>query len=221
MYHPPDFSRVFHDGEIFKYPPPYERTIQIKLVSLGDIVLPTGKIVAFDPSYGQFEAFDVSVPAGRYPVLIALAHFGDEYKNICVGSTMIRFQEQEAVRWEIALLPKQVETNQESDDFYCYGVDAGLGCFADKKAATMLVDKWINRANYHTFIDELDKNSVVPYLQCVNMILDSETQLNICIFSSGYGDGCYPSYWGIGADGSIVALATDFMLGDVDEEDEE
>jgi hypothetical protein len=43
-------------------------------------------------------------------------------------------------------------------------------------------------------------------------VLDSETQANIVCFTSGEGDGCYASYFGLGADGTPACLVTDFGL---------
>lgn len=40
------------------------------------------------------------------------------------------------------------------------------------------------------------------------------TGLNVMIFSSGYGDGFYASYWGFDDTGSPVALVTDFRVLD-------
>jgi hypothetical protein len=222
VYHPPDFSRVFRDGEIFKvtvYPPVREESLQIELVSLGELSIPSGKIVAFDPTYSDYEVFDRSVPSGRYAVWLALAHDESEYQKFVIASAMFKFQQAEAVDWKMAFLAQ--DADPEIEDIYCYSVDAGIGSFADERAASIIVGRPHNSAETNSFYDALDKHSLFPNRQCSNVILDSDTGLNICVFSSGYGDGCYPSYWGFGADGSIIALATDFMLGEVDEEDEE
>jgi uncharacterized protein DUF4241 len=40
--------------------------------------------------------------------------------------------------------------------------------------------------------------------------LDEETGANILLFTSGWGDGAYPSYWGYAADDALVCLLTDF-----------
>ncbi|WP_253946621.1 DUF4241 domain-containing protein [Priestia filamentosa] len=45
-----------------------------------------------------------------------------------------------------------------------------------------------------------------------NLILDEEYNLNALIFSSGYGDGFYASYWGINEKGNVVSLVTDFNI---------
>lgn len=222
MYHPPDFVRAFRNKEIFKkhvYPLEREVTLQIEVVGLGELLLPTGKIVAFDPSYDSFDVFETAVSPGRYQVWLSVAHFDDEIKNTGVASAMLKFREQEAVEWKIATISTQNNDISLEEEFYCYGVDAGLGCFADEKAASHLAEKLSVRDNYTNFLDELNKNSVVPYHQCMNMLLDSKTGLNICVFHSGYGDGCYPSFWGLGSDGTTVCLVTDFMLGNVDDDD--
>jgi hypothetical protein len=41
---------------------------------------------------------------------------------------------------------------------------------------------------------------------------------NIICFSSGFGDGCYPSFFGWDAEGKVCALITDFCLFDSPEE---
>ena len=42
--------------------------------------------------------------------------------------------------------------------------------------------------------------------------LDPESGLNLIAFSSGWGDGCYPSYWGLDAQGQATCLLTDFRV---------
>ena len=44
--------------------------------------------------------------------------------------------------------------------------------------------------------------------------MDETTGVNIIAFSSGWGDGCYPSYWGYDAADQRVALVTDFGVLD-------
>ena len=46
----------------------------------------------------------------------------------------------------------------------------------------------------------------------VDFRMDQATQANIILFSSGLGDGYYPSYFGYDRDGSVVCLATDFGI---------
>jgi Protein of unknown function (DUF4241) len=54
----------------------------------------------------------------------------------------------------------------------------------------------------------------VPTWSWTNLILDEATGANVIAFSSGYGDGSYPSYWGHDLAGQRVALVTDFVVLD-------
>jgi hypothetical protein len=47
---------------------------------------------------------------------------------------------------------------------------------------------------------------------CLDLVAVPETGANVVEFSSGWGDGCYASYWGLAADGEPCCLATDFGL---------
>jgi hypothetical protein len=40
----------------------------------------------------------------------------------------------------------------------------------------------------------------------------SERDENIICFSSGWGDGSYPSFFGFSAEGRLCALVTDFFI---------
>ncbi|MBE8964717.1 DUF4241 domain-containing protein [Nostocales cyanobacterium LEGE 12452] len=42
------------------------------------------------------------------------------------------------------------------------------------------------------------------------MCIDKSTQLNIIAFSSGYGDGIYPTYFGYDTEDKIVNIVTEF-----------
>lgn len=47
-----------------------------------------------------------------------------------------------------------------------------------------------------------------------DLVLDEVTGANLIAFSSGWGDGSYPSFWGYDADGQRVGLVTDFGVLD-------
>ena len=46
----------------------------------------------------------------------------------------------------------------------------------------------------------------------VNVPIPGSSAANLIACSSGYGDGFYPSWWGIDEHGAICALATDFFV---------
>jgi hypothetical protein len=48
--------------------------------------------------------------------------------------------------------------------------------------------------------------------QWVNLRPDTTREENIICFSSGFGDGTYPSFFGFGPNGPVCQLVTDFGL---------
>ncbi len=74
-----------------------------------------------------------------------------------------------------------------------------------------LADQLLAALNYHPIL----------YVRGVNFCVDEATGANIIAFSSGWGDGCYASYWGYDADGKIACLITDFGVFGPNEEDDD
>src|SRR5437868_3552123 len=98
----PDLGRAFRDGERFG-------AATVRVLEVDPLVLPTGRIVACDPSYllgshSREKAFTRAVPPGRYPVLLALlvsdAIPADHPNREAVACAMVRFQDRPVERWE-------------------------------------------------------------------------------------------------------------------------
>jgi hypothetical protein len=54
--------------------PSFDEPIPFQVETIGEIVLPTGRLAAWDPlALADAEPFDREVPAGRFPVDVALA----------------------------------------------------------------------------------------------------------------------------------------------------
>lgn len=200
--------------------------------SVGDLIVPTGRIVACDPfSCVDAPAFVREVPPGTYPVLLALAQFahnGDER----IAAAMLRLCDAAPVRWEPAVWTRNSanagpETEAEEGptqtatatngapvaDTYC--VDSGFGAFMDEAAIEALLDHIEAEDDDDYLQARLD--ALRPALggpEWFDIPLDEETGANVLLFTSGWGDGAYPSYWGFAANGDLVCLLTDFGVVD-------
>lgn len=176
--------------------------------TVGELVVTSGKLVARDPGYFEDIApFTQEVAPGRYPVILALAHF-ERTADERVASAMVRFSDEEAIRWEWARrVGKDVETQEEEEPF-CYCVDSGAGCFMDRDAADLLLEwKEQDEQGLYAFLNEHERY-IGDSLEWPD--LDASTGLNVITFTSGWGDGGYPSCWGYDANDKPVYLATDF-----------
>jgi hypothetical protein len=136
----PDLVRAFRDGERFG-------DATMRVLEVDHLVLPTGRIVACDPSYlttrpAEQSAYTRPVPPGRYPVLLALlARDGfraDNPNRGCVACAALRFQETPVERWEMALRPGWDLSTLKPGFLFGYGVDGGNGCFVDECAVKRL-----------------------------------------------------------------------------------
>jgi hypothetical protein len=187
----------------------------LKRHAIGELVTPTGKIVACDPLvFPETSAFTVELAPGRYPVSLSVAHF-DRDQRVAYSSILIK--EGPVHHWEMALLAGQDVASLEPDEIFCYGVDAGIGSFMDLTASQAFAEKLGHDEHYaEALTAELDKTYVHTW-SWANLEMDTETNANLIAFSSGLGDGCYASYFGFDETHNPSILVTDFGLFGDDE----
>src|SRR5262249_26871964 len=152
-----DYSKLIQDG--IEVGTAWGNAI-LKCRNLGDLITPTGKIVACDPFvFPETAAFNVQLNPGRYPVVLSVAHFGDTDQRVAYAS--IRIRDGQPHHWELAVLPNQDVNALEPDHIFCYGVDAGTGCFMDLKASQALIERMNDDEDYfQALIAELEKTYV-------------------------------------------------------------
>ncbi len=181
--------------------------VLIEKQELGTIYLPTGKIIACDPCcFFEFEPFNKSVEPGTYPVSVYVANY--EYGDRRVAFSVIAFNDQQPDKFELCLLEGQDLSKLEGDEFYGYGVDSGIGGFLDQDTWN-LIETMGNDYQYEG-LDEALSSSYVHTYSVANIKLPGKKH-NIVAFSTGWGDGAYPSYWGFKKD-NICCLITDFLI---------
>lgn len=205
-----DFHNAFKDGSVFHCP---ERgRLAVRCFDIGELILPSGKIVTCDPGnigweYPSIEPLVPSQRPGRYPVRVSVVTHEDwKHPNPRIACAMAVFTDERVTRWEMALTAEQSSRSLRKGQFFGYGVDVGVGCFVD--AATLMAIGEIDPERFYE--DRILPAIVDTDWSCVT--LDPNTLGNIVMFSSGYGDGGYCSYWGRDKNGRVSCLATDFAL---------
>ena len=161
---------------------------------LGKLTLPSGQILARDPSYACFEGppFARRVRPGRYPVVLT-----------CVGDGPDPGPHELPATWEHALSDGQKLTDLHPGQIYGYGVDGGTGCFVDLEVADEFA---AGKRNFQRMLAAFRKSDFQP------LIHPFQDEPAIAVFQSGWGDGFYASYWGLDARGEPVCLVTDFAV---------
>jgi hypothetical protein len=201
---------------ILPYKEKIEATFSVK--EIGKLKISTGKLVACDPLVcPDSEPFTFDIPVGDYPVTLAIAQIKDDQR---VAYAKLNITAQTVVKWEMALLAGQDTSMLKEDEKFGYGVDAGTACFGDKIAMEVLQKKMDEVDDYYeTITDECDKSYVHTWSWCDLKIKD-DSESNILIFSSGFGDGFYTTWVGYSADGEIASIATDFDVVFEDNDDD-
>jgi hypothetical protein len=191
-----------------------ERTL-LSAVNAGGLVLPTGRVVASDVFFFSTEPFTRRLPAGRHPVFL-LSSARDPDLAGDVAAAMIRAAPGDPVSWELALVAGQDPTTLQPGEFFGYGVDSGTGCFASPEAVEALTlgddfDEYGDRVHEAMFPSDI----VADWKSSVDITVDPATGTNVIGFSSGFGDGAYPSWFGLDANGRPLVLLTDFGILEV------
>lgn len=121
-----DYNRYFDATTVDDTP--------LEFLNLGELVLPTGKMIACDPLANLYDSLPVTktVNPGKYPGLICVAkteRSGDRY-----AFAKLELSRDRAVRWEMALTDQQdIGQLKEDSEYYGFPIDAGLGCFCDSE----------------------------------------------------------------------------------------
>lgn len=171
---------------------------------IGELILPTGKLITADPTNGQFPEelipFVRRVPPGTYPVFWGLVDERLARRTAPNIYTLIRFSECPITHWEMALCPEQNADELEDREYFGFGVDSGLGGFFDEsvKPALELEENQARLGYRGTMVGEV--------------LLDESTGGNLVVFTAGMGDGSYPCYWGLDAQDQPVCLLADFLI---------
>jgi hypothetical protein len=202
-------------------------------IHIGDVNLPTGKIIAADPFFtDQQEPFARTVVPDKYPVYIYVAEIDKLHHRVAYAK--IKFRSEDASRWILALTqdltPEELDELGE-DEFYGFAVESGLACFIDAETRKQLEDKMDEvqeqnpESNYYDevlaeeFATYSGKNIFSRQLGDWNdHHPNKDSDNNAIMFASGWGDGYYPAYWGLNANGDSVELVIDFLLNEYEEE---
>ncbi|MEU5961196.1 DUF4241 domain-containing protein [Micromonospora parva] len=209
MPYTPDLDRLLTPGARFT---DEHGGYLIEVHPVGDIVLPTGRVVGCDPLVcPEAEPFTVTVPPGRYPARawVAVVLRADAEVDRRVAALELVVSAEPAVRWEPAVAGDQDVATLGADDYFGYGVDAGVGTFADPSALAVL-EGWDSDRVEEVFIPAELPSSPVPGL--ISAVLDEVSGANVVTVASGWGDGCYGTWIGRAADGRVTSFVTDFMV---------
>jgi Protein of unknown function (DUF4241) len=211
----PDLHKAFRDGERFRTS--YLGEFHVERREIGRLVVPTGRLVVCDPfTFSTPRPLRKRIPLGSYPVVLSIAHIpppsGKGKADQRIAAAMLCLGRRVPRRWRMATWTGQQLRSLKRDEFYGYGVDSGTGCFMDLRAARLLDRRMRDDQEYYRRLIDASEKVYIHTRSWADFGLGEETALNVVFFSSGFGDGAYPSYWGYDAVGDLACLVTDFSV---------
>lgn len=163
-------------------------TTAVRVSEVGTLVTTSGVLAALDFGYDNHDARPLArtVEPGSYPVDRVTA----ASRN---AALRVRFSEQKPVAW----YPASVAAGG-----HVFGVDAGNACIVDYPAYSAM-SRRAKATQYRRFTTAQRPAALEVPLGGADVGVVAE---------SGYGDGTYPAYWGLDADGRTAQLVIEFLV---------
>lgn len=202
----------------------------LDVLDLGMVHFATGKVIACDPfvELGEAVPYMQTIPAGIYSVKIAVSN--SEYGGIRYACAKVEVSDKKPIRYELAMTGKEkLDQEFEEEGFFGFDVDAGMACIADAATQDAFNDFWKKLWDRNHSINPFDdvfsdllEESYKKYPKYQSEMGDwlnwriPGTDCDLPIFSSGWGDGSYPVYFGYDAAGEVTGIYAHFI--DVEDE---
>lgn len=215
------FELFFVDGPVGRPTGGGEQQV-VTVREVGELTMPTGRLVAADPFVlwpEDAEPFTATFDPGTYPVSVSLVSwvdqdgFPDVRQGYRVAAAKLTLQDDPIRTWEPAVVAGEhlpPTLSGQSLGSFGYNVESSTGAFFDLAAAPV-VDRLANDDAAGN-CDLIDALGAVGGGRGPANVTDHETGLNVVAFSTGWGDGRYPTWVGRNTVGEPVAFVTDFLV---------
>jgi len=171
-----------------------ERRLSVSTHPAGKLNLPSGRLVAADPSWlDDQEPFLATVEPGTYPVTISLATFTDDPEHQRVAAVRLDVTDRRPVTWELALREGQDPLDLGYGEFFGFAVETGRACLVDED-------------NLARLAGEADD------LQLTGQPFRNHADGDLIAWSSRWGDGYYPIWIGRDFAGRATTFVADMLL---------
>lgn len=179
--------------------------VRLRYHTEGELTLHDGRIGAGDLlSDGYSSVFAHRVQPGTYPIITICAE--TETESV-VAFAAIRFSRSTAAKCKLALY--QGENPAELTDDMCGGLGTDSGTVSlgsPDEAVDAIKHSDEDLASFRQIVERaLARNNRFAQVRGLH-------GAPICVWHSGFGDGMYSPYWGIGQEGEICFLAVDFAV---------
>jgi hypothetical protein len=151
-------------------------------------------MVAADGLLLEGEPFTAVIPPGSYPLQLVLARIGNADER--VAFVQLKLAAQGAVEWSNAMT--ESATEPDDDEIIGYDVESGTGCLFDAAALDNYRRELVRGDGVFRDLEQILRSNRRATWTWARISTDRGSGF---VFTSGYGDGHYGSYWGISGAG--------------------
>lgn len=183
--------------------------VELAVLTLGSLEVKSGRLVAADGLLLDGQPFTPVIAPGRYPLQLVLARLADDDER--VAFVQLKLAPGRAVTWSNATTEDATDEDTDEQDMEGYDADSGTGCLFDAAAIDSYRQQLATDDDVYRNLENVLRSHRRPTWTWARIRTDMGSGF---IFTAGYGDGYYGSYWGRDEGGAIVSLVTDFELLD-------
>ena len=194
----------------------------LTVYDLGDIHLLSGQVAVCDPFITLGQSLVVSCPVGTFPVKVTVADVSEQQDGShCRDAYLsIIFSPEDPVSFQAVYPDSYTKKQRAQTPYLAIGVDSGTVGFVDAAAAARFVtdagkvelEEQINSADPYAWRN-LMKNPHHYREGSANIVLPTaQNQENVCLTTSGWGNGAYPVIGGFNAQGALISLHIDLLI---------
>ncbi|WP_458112319.1 DUF4241 domain-containing protein [Arthrobacter sp. R1-13] len=182
-----DFPGLFTAGRMVE---PFGEPARLDVLHLGKITCASGVLTVLDFGFvdAHFVPLARRITPGTYAIEVATV------SGVTVAVRLL-LSEAPAVSWHRA---------EFTDGTYNVGVDAGNVALLDVGSLVMCQAQRVH-AMFQEHVERLIETPGTMF-GLAGEVVDA------VMVTSGYGDGAYPCYWGLAADGTLTSLVVDFQV---------
>lgn len=185
----------------------HELTVQ----SLGSVRFPEGELVLGDPYLLEEAPTPITqrLTTDPHDAVIVTATVGPDHRR--TAAALLVRSPSPITRWTMAHLPTQEPRALTDHEFFGYPVDTGTGCFAGTSAATATAS--VMHEDAGMLRDPLSRGLLADESAAGATLMSPADGVDpVAAFSSGWGDGYYPTWIGLDRQEEVVVVLTDFLL---------
>jgi hypothetical protein len=179
--------------------------VEVGVRDAGVLNLPTGQIIAADPSWLPswqrlgIAPYTATVPPGRYPV--SLSVMTTQGVDL-VAAAKLAISNSPVTSWELAIPEGKDPSQLKPGEYYGVGVDVANAGFLDATVLPYMAGREETSPE--------DLNVLMTSLSAERV--DPVSGVNYIVFNTGYGDGHYPVWIGRQADGTVTCFVMDMLI---------